>query len=85
MPLFPDALQRRAAEHIRVHTHDPASELPDDEELAALVTSLLTAPMGAGNDLVIPLSRRPVPLRRRVGYTFGRPVRSTRLRELDQG
>lgn len=45
--LFPDALQRRAAEHIRAHAHDPAAELPDDDELVALITSLLTAPIGA--------------------------------------
>ncbi len=44
--LFPDALQRRAAEHIRVHAHDPAAGLPDDDELVALITSLLTAPSG---------------------------------------
>ncbi|MDP1849645.1 MAG: toprim domain-containing protein, partial [Solirubrobacteraceae bacterium] len=43
--LFPDALQRRAAEHIRVHAHDPAAGLPDDDELVALVTGLLTAPV----------------------------------------
>ena len=47
--LFPDALQRRAAEHIRVHAHDPAAGLPDDDELVALITSLLTAPIGAAN------------------------------------
>ena len=45
MPLFPDALQRRAAEHIRMHAHDPAVGLPDDDELVALITSLLTAPL----------------------------------------
>jgi DNA primase len=43
--LFPDALQRRAAEHIRVHAHDPAAGLPDDADLVALITSLLTAPI----------------------------------------
>lgn len=43
--LFPDALQRRAAEHIRVHAHDPAAGLPDDDDLVALITSLLTAPV----------------------------------------
>ena len=43
--LFPDALQRRAAEHIRVHSHDPGAGLPDDDELVALITSLLTAPV----------------------------------------
>ena len=43
--LFPDALQRRAAEHIRVHAHDPAAGLPDDDEVVALITSLLTAPI----------------------------------------
>ena len=47
MRLFPDALQRRAAEHIRVHAHDPAAGLPDDDELVALITSLLTATIGA--------------------------------------
>lgn len=46
MRLFPDALQRRAAEHIRVHAHDPAAGLPDDDELVALISSLLTAPLG---------------------------------------
>ena len=45
MRLFPDALQRRAAEHIRVHAHDPAAGLPDDDDLVALITSLLTAPI----------------------------------------
>lgn len=45
--LFPDALQRRAAEHIRVHAHDPAAGLPDDDDLVALITSLLTAPVAA--------------------------------------
>lgn len=45
--LFPDALQRRAAEHIRVHARDPAAGLPDDDELVALITSLLTATIGA--------------------------------------
>ena len=48
--LFPDALQRRAAEHIRVHAHDPAAGLPDDDELVALITSLLTSPAAARND-----------------------------------
>lgn len=43
--LFPDALQRRAAEHIRLHAHDPAAGLPDDDDLVALITSLLTAPV----------------------------------------
>ena len=43
--LFPDELQRRAAEHIRVHAHDPAAGLPDDHEVVALITSLLTAPI----------------------------------------
>ena len=43
--LFPDALQRRAAEHIRAHADDPAAGLPDDDDLVALVTSLLTAPV----------------------------------------
>jgi DNA primase len=42
--LFPDSLQRRAAEHIRVHAHDAAAGLPDDDDLVALITSLLTAP-----------------------------------------
>lgn len=45
--LFPDTLQRRAAEHIRVHAHDPAAGLPDDDELVALMTSLLTVPVSA--------------------------------------
>ena len=45
MRLFPDALQRRAAEHIRAHAHDPAAELPDDDELVALITGLLSAPI----------------------------------------
>jgi DNA primase len=43
--LFPDALQRRAAEHIRMHAHDPAAGLPDDDDVVALITSLLTAPV----------------------------------------
>ena len=43
--LFPDVLQRRAAEHIRTHAHEPAAGLPDDGELVALITSLLTAPI----------------------------------------
>ena len=45
MRLFPESLQRRAAEHIREHAHDPAAGLPDDDELVALITSLLTAPI----------------------------------------
>jgi hypothetical protein len=46
--LFPDELQRRAGEHIRAHAHEPAAGLPDDDELVALITSLLTAP-GTGD------------------------------------
>jgi DNA primase len=42
--LFPDELHRRAAEHVRMHAHEPAAGLPDDDELVALITSLLTAP-----------------------------------------
>ncbi|MDQ3675385.1 MAG: hypothetical protein M3401_01065, partial [Actinomycetota bacterium] len=42
--LFSDALARRAAEHIRAHTTDPAAELPtDDHELVSFITSLLSA------------------------------------------
>ncbi len=41
--LFPDELHRRTAEHIRVHAHEPAAGLPDDDELVALITGLLTA------------------------------------------
>ena len=45
--LFPDALSRRAAEHIRVHASDPAAELPDDDyELVSFITGLLTLPGG---------------------------------------
>ena len=48
--LFPDALLRRAAEHIRTHATDPTADLPeDDHELVSLVTSLLTAPSGGGD------------------------------------
>lgn len=48
--LFPDALTRRAAEHIRTHATDPTADLPDDDhELVSLVTSLLTAPSGGGD------------------------------------
>jgi len=37
--LFPDALTRRAAEHIRAHAADPATGLPaDDHELISLIT-----------------------------------------------
>ena len=43
--LFPDALQRRAAEHIRTHAHNPAADLPNDDDLVTLITSLLTAPV----------------------------------------
>ena len=45
--LIPDALQRRAVEHIRAHAHNPAAELPDDDDLVTLITSLLTAPVAA--------------------------------------
>jgi DNA primase len=49
--LFPDALPRRAAEHIRVHAQDPATDLPDDDhELVAFITGLLTAPAGTISD-----------------------------------
>ena len=49
--LFPDALLRRAAEHIRLHAQDPAADLPDDDhELVAFITGLLTAPVGAISD-----------------------------------
>jgi DNA primase len=42
--LFPDALTRRAADHIRVHAADPAADLPDDDhELVSFITGLLTA------------------------------------------
>ena len=45
--LFPDALARRAAEHIRIHAADPAADLPDDDhELISFITGLLTAPAG---------------------------------------
>ena len=45
--LFPDALSRRAAEHIRAHAADPAADLPDDDhELVSFVTGLLTARAG---------------------------------------
>jgi hypothetical protein len=45
--LFPDALSRRAAEHIRVHAADPAADLPeDDHELVSFITGLLTVPAG---------------------------------------
>jgi DNA primase len=43
--LFPDALTRRAAEHIRAHAADPASDVPDDDpELVSFLAGLLTAP-----------------------------------------
>ena len=43
--LFPDALERRAAEHIRSHPSDPTADLPaSDHELIAFITSLLTTP-----------------------------------------
>jgi hypothetical protein len=49
--LFPDALTRRAAEHIRTHAADPAAALPDDDhELVSFITGLLTAPIAAGNE-----------------------------------
>lgn len=48
--LFPDALQRRAAEHIRMQAHDPAAGLPDDADVVALTTSLLTSPVPVRND-----------------------------------
>jgi len=49
--LFPDALARRAAEHIRIHAADPAAALPDDDhELVSFITSLLTAPIGVGGE-----------------------------------
>ena len=45
--LFPDALSRRAADHIRVHPADPAGDLPDDDhELVSFITGLLTVPAG---------------------------------------
>ncbi len=48
--LFPDALQRRAAEHIRVHAYEPAVGLPNDDELVAFITSLLTLRSPPRND-----------------------------------
>lgn len=49
--LFPDALARRAAEHIRAHAANPAADLPDDDhELVSFITSLLTAPIAAGSE-----------------------------------
>ena len=49
--LIPDALPRRAAEHIRLHAHDPAAGLPDDDhELVAFITGLLTARGGTISD-----------------------------------
>jgi DNA primase len=50
--LFPDALSRRAAEHIRFHPADPAADLPDDDhELVSFVTSLLSAPIEGSSDV----------------------------------
>jgi hypothetical protein len=50
--LFPDALTRRAAEHIRIHATNPTADLPDDDhELISFITSLLTAPTGANIDV----------------------------------
>lgn len=48
--LFPDELHRRTAEHIRVHAHEPAAGLPDDDELVALISGLLTATSPVRND-----------------------------------
>jgi hypothetical protein len=49
--LFPDALARRAAEHIRMHATDAAADLPDDDhELVSFITGLLTAPLGGINE-----------------------------------
>ena len=43
--LFPDALSRRAAEHIRAHPANPTAHLPAaDPELVSFVTSLAAAP-----------------------------------------
>jgi len=45
--MFPDALARRAAEHIRTHPANPAAELPaDDHELVSFITGLLSAASG---------------------------------------
>jgi len=42
--LFPDALTRRAAAHIRLNPTDPVAGLPeDDHELVSFITGLLTA------------------------------------------
>lgn len=50
--VFPDALTRRAAEHIRLYAEDPAAELPDDDlELVSFITGLLTAPVGTITDV----------------------------------
>ena len=49
--LFPDVLTRRAAEHIRAHATDPATDLPaDDHELVLFITSLLSAPTSVWAD-----------------------------------
>ena len=60
--LFPDALSRRAAEHIRVHAADPAADLPDDDhELVSFITGLLTVPAGTSTRVPSPKSnRRPM-------------------------
>jgi DNA primase len=43
--VFPDALSRRAAEHIRAHPANPTAHLPAaDPELVSFVTSLAAAP-----------------------------------------
>jgi DNA primase len=45
---FPDALARRAAEHIRAHAANPTADLPDDDhELVAYITGLLSAAISA--------------------------------------
>ena len=47
--LFPDALSRRAAEHIRAHPANPTAHLPAaDPELVSFVTSLVAAPRARG-------------------------------------
>lgn len=49
--LFPDALTRRAADHIRSHAADPAADLPDfDHELISFITGLLTVPVAPISD-----------------------------------
>ena len=43
--LFPGALARRAAEHIRINAADPAAGIPDDDhDLVSFITGLLTVP-----------------------------------------